>query len=68
MAAYEDCLRSTSTPWAPWYCIPADNKPAMRAAVSDIILKTLNSLDMSYPALDQDISSKLDDYRDQLIV
>jgi PPK2 family polyphosphate:nucleotide phosphotransferase len=68
MSAYEDCLRSSSTPWAPWYCIPADDKPAMRAAVSDIILETLNSLDMSYPELDQDIANKLDDYRDQLIV
>jgi len=68
MEAYEDCLRSTSTPWAPWYCIPADNKPAMRATVSDIILQTLNSLDIEYPSLDDDTSSKLQEYRSQLII
>ncbi|WP_223669801.1 PPK2 family polyphosphate kinase [Kangiella shandongensis] len=68
MSAYQDCLRSTSTPWAPWYSIPADDKPAMRAAVSDIILETLNSLDMQYPSLDEEVANKLEHYKSQLIV
>ena len=68
MSAYHDCLRSTSTPWAPWYCIPADNKAAMRATVSEIVVDTLDSLEMAYPSLDKEISDKLDYYHSQLIV
>ena len=68
MKAYQDCLRSTSTPWAPWYCIPADNKPAMRAAVSTIVLNTLQELKLEYPSLDEDTANKLDTYRSQLLV
>lgn len=68
MHAYQECLRSTSTPWAPWYCIPADNKPAMRAAVSNIVLNTLQELDLDYPSLDDETSEQLDKYRSQLIV
>lgn len=68
MNAYQDCLRSTSTPWAPWYCIPADNKPIMRAAVSDIVLKTLDELDLDYPTLDESVYQKLGSYRSQLLV
>lgn len=67
MNAYQDCLRTTSTPWAPWYCIPADNKPVMRAMVSNIVLQTLQSLDISYPQLNKEDQSKLKEYRSQLI-
>ncbi|MDH3862274.1 MAG: polyphosphate kinase 2 family protein, partial [Gammaproteobacteria bacterium] len=35
MRAYEDALNATSRPWAPWYAIPADDKPYMRARVAD---------------------------------
>ena len=49
MAAYEDALNATSRPWAPWYAIPADNKPYMRARVADIIIDTLRSIGLRYP-------------------
>jgi PPK2 family polyphosphate:nucleotide phosphotransferase len=52
MEAYEKALRATSTAWAPWYVIPADNKWFTRAAVADIIVKKLKSLDLKYPVLD----------------
>ncbi|GAA4360409.1 PPK2 family polyphosphate kinase [Kangiella marina] len=68
MQAYEDCLRSTSTPWAPWYCIPADNKPLMRAIVSDIVLQTLTELKLAFPSFDDEDTARLKDYRSQLIV
>ncbi len=51
MAAYEDALNATSRPWAPWYAIPADSKSAMRLAVADIMVRTLESLDLSFPEL-----------------
>ncbi len=49
MHAYEAALNATSRPWAPWYAIPADSKPYMRARVAEIIVKTLASIDLSYP-------------------
>ena len=49
MAAYEAALNATSKPWAPWYAIPADDKPYMRARVADIIIDTLHSIGLRYP-------------------
>ncbi len=49
MRAYEDALNATSRPWAPWYAIPADDKPYMRARVADIIIAALQSIGLRYP-------------------
>lgn len=49
MAAYADVFSRTSTPWAPWYVIPADNKWFTRLAVADIIVRRLKKLDLHYP-------------------
>ena len=49
MSAYEDCLSATSTREAPWYVVPADDKENARLIVSQIILDTLNGLEMTYP-------------------
>jgi PPK2 family polyphosphate:nucleotide phosphotransferase len=49
--AYEDALRETSKPWAPWYAIPADNKPYMRHAVADVVVATLSQLELPAPTL-----------------
>ncbi|OQY29949.1 MAG: phosphate--nucleotide phosphotransferase [Candidatus Cloacimonetes bacterium 4572_55] len=49
MHAFEDALNATSRPWAPWYAIPADNKPYMRMSVAKIIVKSLKSLNLEYP-------------------
>jgi len=51
MDAYEDILQETSTDWAPWYVIPANKKWFMRTAVSEIIIRTLESLNLSYPEI-----------------
>jgi PPK2 family polyphosphate:nucleotide phosphotransferase len=52
MRAYEDALDATSQPWAPWYAIPADDKPYLRMCVADIIVRTLQQLKLRYPKLD----------------
>jgi PPK2 family polyphosphate:nucleotide phosphotransferase len=52
MHAYEEALRTTSRPWAPWYAIPADSKPYMRAVIAEIIVAALSGLDMRYPEPD----------------
>jgi PPK2 family polyphosphate:nucleotide phosphotransferase len=49
MHAYEQALNATSRPWAPWYAIPADNKPYMRARVAEIIINALESIGLRYP-------------------
>ena len=49
MVAFEDALKATSRPWAPWYAIPADNKPYMRSCVAEIIVATLSSIGLQYP-------------------
>ena len=52
MEAYEDALRATSRPWAPWYAIPADDKHYMRMVVAETIVRTLRGLDLEYPKVD----------------
>ena len=52
MDAYEDMIRHTATPEAPWFVIPADHKWFMHAAVSSTIVETLESLKLSYPRVD----------------
>ena len=48
-AAYEECLAGTSTDYAPWYIVPADDKENARLIISQIVLETLKELKMSYP-------------------
>ena len=49
MHAYEEAMNATSRPWAPWYAIPADDKPYMRARVADVIISALQSIGLKYP-------------------
>ncbi len=51
MKAYSDVFTHTSTEYAPWYIIPADQKWFMRYAVSKIIVERLEELDLQYPRL-----------------
>ena len=62
-AFYEDCLRHTSTKCAPWYVIPADNKPFARLAVSSLICQKLCSLDLAYPTVTEEQRRKLAEAR-----
>ena len=53
MRAYQDVLRATSTKWAPWYVVPADNKWFTHVAVSDLIIAKLKSLKLAYPKVSE---------------
>jgi PPK2 family polyphosphate:nucleotide phosphotransferase len=48
-AAFDDALRKTSTPWAPWYVIPANHKWFRNLAVSTILADTIADLKPAYP-------------------
>lgn len=55
MRAYEDAITATSTPWAPWYVLPADDKHVMQAITATILVDTIDSLGLEYPTVsDQD--------------
>ncbi len=49
MKAYEDTIRETATPEAPWYVVPADNKWFTRLVVAAAVVEALDSLDLHYP-------------------
>ena len=51
MNAYEQALNATSRPWAPWYAIPADDKPYARLQVAEVIVDSLKSLNLQYPSV-----------------
>ena len=51
MEAYESMFNHTSTEWAPWYFVPADHKWYTRVVVADVIVSTLKSLNLKYPAV-----------------
>jgi PPK2 family polyphosphate:nucleotide phosphotransferase len=57
MAAYEDAINETSTDDAPWYVVPADRKWHRNLVVSQILIETLESLDLAYPEAEHDLSS-----------
>ena len=56
MGAYEDVLTRCSTKRAPWFIIPADRKWFRNLAVSQIIVETLEEMDMDYPPPAFDLS------------
>jgi PPK2 family polyphosphate:nucleotide phosphotransferase len=49
--AYEEAISATSTPYAPWFIIPADNKWYSRLAIAAVIYKELKQLDIDYPSV-----------------
>jgi PPK2 family polyphosphate:nucleotide phosphotransferase len=53
MRAYEDMIAATSTDWAPWHVVPADNKWFTRLAVAATVIRALEKLDLAYPKVDK---------------
>ncbi|MEL7544697.1 MAG: polyphosphate kinase 2 family protein [Pseudomonadota bacterium] len=64
--AFSEMLEHTSTEWAPWYVIPADDKDIMRAIVSRVIVERMDALDLEYPDLAPEERARLDAARDAL--
>ena len=61
--AYEDMIRHTSTPEAPWYVVPADHKWFTRLVVASAIIHTLEQLNLSFPRVDRDQKQELESAR-----
>jgi PPK2 family polyphosphate:nucleotide phosphotransferase len=67
MNAYEDMIRHTSTPEAPWYVVPADHKWFTHIAVSSAIIQTLEELDLQFPNVDKTHRKQLEEAKQMLL-
>ncbi|WGK63770.1 PPK2 family polyphosphate kinase [Croceiramulus getboli] len=64
---YEEAINRTSKPHAPWYIIPADDKPSARLMVANTLLETLATYeDIKEPSLDAETQANLEMYKEQL--
>jgi PPK2 family polyphosphate:nucleotide phosphotransferase len=63
MHAYEEALNATSRAWAPWYAIPADDKPYMRVCVAETLVNTMKSLGLKYPTVGQKARLEIEEMR-----
>ena len=55
--AYQEALSRCSTPWAPWFVIPANHKWYRNLAISKIVVETMEALHMSTPEPRVDIEA-----------
>ena len=53
MPAYEDMIRATAAPHAPWYVVPADKKWFARLVVAAAVEEALEGLDLAFPKVDE---------------
>ena len=49
MHAYDEAIRATASEAAPWFVVPADNKPFTRLVVAAAIVEAVEKLDLKYP-------------------
>jgi PPK2 family polyphosphate:nucleotide phosphotransferase len=59
-AAYETALERCNTQAAPWYVVPSDRKWYRNWAIAQLLLETLRSLDLDWPAPDYDVAEQRD--------
>ncbi len=53
--AYSDIFRRCSTPWAPWYVVPADDKRARDYLVARVVVRALRRINPQFPAADPEV-------------
>jgi hypothetical protein len=66
MDAYEDAIRETSTPEAPWFVVPADNKWFTRLVVASAICDAMDKLEIDFPKIEGKGLQELKAVRDAL--
>lgn len=64
--AFSEMLSNTSTPWAPWYVIPADHKWFLRLAAGAVIADVLLRIDPQYPTVTEEARRDLLDAKNEL--
>ena len=58
--AYQQALQATTSEYAPWFIIPADDKKAARLSVASIVVRELEALDLRYPKLNKPDKNQLE--------
>ena len=66
MKAYRDAIRATSTQNAPWYVVPADKKWFTRLAVSEVIVRTMEKIDLHYPTVTEKHRQEIEQAKNML--
>jgi polyphosphate kinase 2 (PPK2 family) len=56
--AYQLVFDRTTTPYAPWYVVPADHKWYARIAVQHLLIDALESLELEWPQADYDVEEQ----------
>jgi polyphosphate kinase 2 (PPK2 family) len=64
--AYQDMIRHTATPQAPWYVVPADNKWFTRLVVAQAVVDVLKGMKLKYPKVSGTERAALAQARQQL--
>jgi polyphosphate kinase 2 (PPK2 family) len=64
--AFQDMLNNTSTEWAPWIVIPADNKWFARLTVSETICAAMERLELEFPRVSAEQRARLQEIRREL--
>jgi PPK2 family polyphosphate:nucleotide phosphotransferase len=67
MRAFEEAIRATATPHAPWFVVPADNKWFTRLVVAAAIVEAVEKLDLKYPKVSADEKKELAEARAELV-
>lgn len=67
MAAFEEMIRSTASPHAPWFVVPADHKWFARLVVAAAVVSAMERLDLDFPAVDEAQFAELEEARRQLV-
>jgi PPK2 family polyphosphate:nucleotide phosphotransferase len=65
--AYEDAIRHTSRPEAPWYVVPADNKGFARLVIAEAIVEAMEGLKLEYPKVEGPALKELEKVRRALL-
>jgi len=63
---YEDLLNRTSKENAPWFVLPADDKPTTRLLLASIVLKELEKYNFKEPTLSAKLQTQVADFKEQL--
>lgn len=66
MRFYEDCIRATSRPQAPWFVVPADNKWFTRLVISSAIVEAMDALDLKFPKVGDSALTEMQAAREAL--
>ncbi len=67
MNAYEDMIRNTATPFAPWYVVPSDNKWISRLVIAAALVTALERIDPKFPDVTQEQKRAMAEAREILV-